>query len=217
MEEAGVINQRFRLFRACREFLPLREPVLIFEVRRHRISTVEVPYDANGRSSPTEQELILARLQSGARGLPVRAYGNAEGVAINLVKHLGIIVALLVQGIVGGDKFADGLQLGTCLRDRAVVCCVRHTLVEVDSSKPVHRVGLAAIGAADTREFVLCVGAAQKALVIDFPAPLQGFDNGEFARAAATALRDEFGHTLVFFGQEDGKNAASYGKISRVG
>lgn len=64
-------------------------------------------------------------------------------------------------------------------------------------SKPVHRVGLAAIGAIDVVDTAFGIGAAKKTLVIDFTAPCVRFDNGEFARAARTALRDEFSHTLI--------------------
>ena len=95
--------------------------------------------------------------------------------------------------------------------------CVRHTLVEVDLSKPVHRGGLAAIGTIDVIDTAFGIGAPQKALVIDFTAPCVRFDNGEFARAAKPALGDEFSHTLVLFGQEDGKDAARYGRVGGIG
>jgi plasmid stabilization system protein ParE len=66
MEEAGVIDRRFRLCRTCRQFSPQREPVLIFEVRRHRISTVEVPYRA--RASTIE----IVRVYHSSRHWPQR-------------------------------------------------------------------------------------------------------------------------------------------------
>ena len=84
--------------------------------------------------------------------------------------------------------------------------CVRHTLVEVDLSKPVHRGGLAAIGTIDVIDSAFGLGAAQDVGVIDVAAPCVRFDNVEFARTAKAALRDEFSHALVLFGQEDGKN-----------
>ena len=90
-------------------------------------------------------------------------------------------------------------------------------LVEVDLSKPVYRMGLAAIGTIDVIDTAFGIGAAQKALVIDFTAPCVRFDNGEFARAAKPALRDEFSHTLVLFGQEDGKNPSGYGRVGGIG
>src|SRR5260221_7971549 len=68
--------------------------------------------------------------------------------------------------------------------------CVRHTLVEVDSSKPVHRVGLAAIGTTDVIDSAFRIGAAQDVGVIDVASPCPRFVNAEFAITAKAALHD---------------------------
>src|SRR5215470_13528586 len=90
MEEASVVDQCFRLFGACWQFPPRREPVLIFEPRRRRVrSTVKLPYDPHRRPSPTEQKPILVRLKERARGLPIRAHRDFKHAAVNLFECLG--------------------------------------------------------------------------------------------------------------------------------
>ena len=58
--------------------------------------------------------------------------------------------------------------------------------------------------------------AAEDAIVVDFAVPIDGLRNAEFAAAAPAALRDVVGHTLIFLGKQDGKNATGHGGIGRV-
>jgi hypothetical protein len=58
--------------------------------------------------------------------------------------------------------------------------------------------------------------AGEDAVVVDFAVPIDCLGNAEFAAAAATALRDVVGHTLIFFGKQDGKNATGHGSIGGV-
>jgi hypothetical protein len=48
------------------------------------------------------------------------------------------------------------------------------------------------------------------------PVPIDCLGNAEFAAGAPVALRDVVGHTLIFFGKQNGKNAAGHGGIGRV-
>jgi hypothetical protein len=46
--------------------------------------------------------------------------------------------------------------------------------------------------------------------VVDFTVPIDCFGDAELAATAAAALRDVLGHTLIFLGEEEGKNAPGY-------
>ena len=86
IEEPRVCEERFRLRRAGGEFLPRREPVLIFEPRGLGLLAVKITDQANCGPAPTQFHLIPGSGEWGARAWTIASDRDGKRVLVDVLK-----------------------------------------------------------------------------------------------------------------------------------